>query len=93
MGGFRLLSRVAFICNICFVLAIILQRTKSLGGGEIVSLIIIMGYVLAVIMNAVVGIWYLFLHRSYKTLSNVVPLWLIIVNYLFLILQLILFLK
>jgi hypothetical protein len=93
MGGIKLVSRVAFICNICFVLAIILQRTGTHWEGEIVSLIIIMGYVLAVILNVVAALWYLWMRVFGKSSGDRVPHWLILVNFLFLIIQLIVFLK
>jgi hypothetical protein len=93
MGGFNLVSRVAFICNICFVLALILQKTKLAEQGEIVSLIIIMGYGMAVIGNAIGSLWYLLLRWNGKKSNPATPLWLVIVNFLFLIIQLILFLR
>jgi hypothetical protein len=90
MWGFSLFSKVAFICNICFLLVVILQRTGASLGGEVYSLIIVMGYILAIIMNALVSLWYLWLRRFGRPLRIEVPSWLIITNFFFLAVQLIL---
>ncbi len=88
----RLLSKAAFICNICFLLAQLLRLTGHPPEGELISLIIILGYGLAMLINAIVNVWYAVLLISRKPLKPVVPVWLIIANFLFFIIQLILFL-
>jgi hypothetical protein len=93
MYWLRLLSRVAFICNACFLLALLFQWMPHPPEGELVSVVIILGYVVAVLLNVAVNICYAFLLFSPARLRNNVPLWLIITNFLFLIPQLILFLK
>ena len=89
---FRFLSKLAFICNLCFLVTFIIQWIPHPPEGELVSTVIILGYVVAAVINVVVNIWYAFLLFSNKPLRNIVPVWLIIVNFLFLIPQLILFL-
>ena len=89
----RFFSRVAFICNICFLLAVIIQGIPRHLEGEVVSTTIILGYVLAVFVNATVNIWCGVLFFSGKLLNKSVPIWLLIANFLFLIPELILFLK
>jgi hypothetical protein len=89
----RFLSRVAFICNTCFLLALVILWLKHPPEGELISLIIILGYVLAMLINGIVNLWYAILLLFRKPLKTYVPVWLIIVNFLFLIAQLILFLK
>ena len=89
----RLLSKVAFIFNICFLLACIMRLISHLQQTEIVSLIIVSGYVLAIIVNAVVNIWLAIFWSINKSLPQTIPLWLIIVNFLFLIIEIIFFLK
>lgn len=89
----RLLSRVAFICNVCFLIAIfILDLPKPLEGA-MVSLIIILGYGLAVIVNAVVCIWVTALLIRRRPVKGLLPVWLPVVNLIFLMAQLILILK
>jgi len=60
---------------------------------EIVSLIIISGYLLAIIVNVVVNLWLAIFGIINKSLPKTIPLWLIIVNFLFLIVEIIFFLK
>jgi hypothetical protein len=89
----RLLSRIAFICNGCFFIALLIQWMPHPPEGELISVIIILGYVVATLLNAAVNICYALLLFSPKPLRAIVPPWLIITNFLFLVPQLILFLK
>ncbi|HXB91798.1 MAG TPA: hypothetical protein VNU72_05895 [Puia sp.] len=87
----RLLSRVAFICNVCFLLASFIQWLPHPPEGEIVTQIIVLGYLLSIVVNIVVNCWVIamLLFRRSKLAS--VPLWLLIVNFIFFVLQIILF--
>jgi hypothetical protein len=87
------LSRLAFICNICFLLSVTILMWPDPPVGEIISLIIIIGYSLAIVINGIVNIGYGISLLARKSLRNFIPLWLIIANFLFLLTQLILFLK
>jgi hypothetical protein len=87
------LSRLAFICNICFLLAATILLLGHPPEGEIISLIIILGYSMAIVVNGIVNIGYGFSLLTHKSLSHFIPLWLIIANFLFFITQLILLLK
>jgi hypothetical protein len=60
---------------------------------EIVSLIIVSGYVLAIIVNAIVNLWFAVFWIMHRSLPQTIPLWLIITNFLFLIAEIIYFLK
>jgi hypothetical protein len=93
MGSFKLLERVAFICNICFLMAVFLQRAPAVWRGEIVSLILIMGYVLAIMVNLVVAIWWMLLLGKGKAMGRIIAPWLPITNLIFLTIQLILLFK
>ena len=93
MRTIKFLSRVAFICNICFLLTAALIWMEHPPEGALVSLVIVLGYFLAILFNVIVNICYLFLFLFRKPLPAFVPLWLLVINFLFLILQLILFLK
>ena len=83
------LSRVAFICNILFLVSFSLRIYDWLGIEEIVSTIVIIGWVLAIIFNPVVNLCYLVIFWLKRQSLSIIPTWLIVMNILFLILQLI----
>jgi hypothetical protein len=83
----RLLSRVAFICNVCFLLASLVQYLPHPPEGEIISSIIVLGYFLSVIVNVLVNLTLLILFIFGKLKTAGVPVWLLIVNFLFFIVQ------
>jgi hypothetical protein len=53
------LSRVAFICNIFFLLAFSLQLTKWISDEQLTSTILIIGYVMGFILNPLANFSYL----------------------------------
>ncbi len=83
----RLLSRVAFICNVCFLLASLVQYLPHPPEGEIISSIIVLGYFLSVIVNVLVNLSLLILFIFGKLKAAGIPAWLLIVNFLFFIVQ------
>ena len=83
------LSRVAFICNILFLVSFSLRIYDWLGIEEIVSTIVIIGWVLAIIFNPLVNLCYLVIFWLKRQSLSIIPTWLIVMNILFLILQLI----
>ena len=84
---------MAFICNICFMLAVIILYLKDPPEGEVISIIIVLGYVFAGIVNIIVNFCYAVRLILRKPLKEFIPVWLMIANFIFLIPQLILFLK
>jgi hypothetical protein len=88
----RLLSRVAFICNICFLLATFVQYLPDPPEGGLVSMIIILGYLLAILVNTLVNVWVIGLFISRRLRASLVPTWLLIVNFTFFAIQLLLLL-
>lgn len=84
----RLLSRVAFICNICFLLASFIQWLPNPPEGQVVSHLIIMGYLLSLLVNVIINIWVVVLLLIRKLRAAAVPVWLLVVNGLFFITQL-----
>ena len=93
MQNLLFFSRVAFICNICFVLAWLMKYYPDLPSGHLVSMILILGLLLSLILNVVVnGIMLVLLIRK-KPVWNHFPGWLIIINFLFLFPQIILFIR
>lgn len=79
------LSRLAFICGVCFLLSLgfaMLQRENT----EVVSsTIIIIGYAMGMIVVPVTVLCYLFVIFSRKKLRQIVPVWLSVANFLFLL--------
>jgi hypothetical protein len=93
MSKLLFLSRVALLCNICFVATLAMHYVPALSQGAISSTVIILGTVMAIVINALMNFLYLVIAVSGARLQNLVPVWLIIVNFLFLILQAILLIK
>jgi hypothetical protein len=94
MALLRMLYRAAFICNVCFMLAIAILWLKHPEDSDpgITSLIIVMGFFLAIILNIVVNIWLLILRIRKRPIENI-PRNLIIINGGFMVIQLILLIK
>lgn len=88
----RLLSRVAFICNICFLLASFVQWLPHPPEGIVISYVILLGYLLSGLVNVVVNVWALVLLIGRRLRTAAVPVWLLITNFIFFILLLILLL-
>jgi hypothetical protein len=86
----RLLSRVAFICNICFLLASFIQWLPNPPEGGLISLVIVCGYLLSIFVNVVVNLWVIFLLTARRLRGAAVPGWLLVVNFMFFVLQLLL---
>lgn len=83
------LSRVAFVCNLLFLLAFTLSVTKWLKNEDISSAIIISGFVLSVLFNPMVNVCYLVIFWVKRKFLAEIPAWIIVMNILFLILQLV----
>ena len=82
----RLLSRVAFICNICFVLASLARYVPSLPDNDLVSTIIVLGYVLSILVNILVNVW-IGVVWAFRKGPLMISRWLWIINLIFLIIQ------
>jgi len=90
MQWLRFLLRFAFICNICFLIATVIKWIPNAPTGELMSAIVVLGYLVAVWLNGIILLCFITLLLLKKPLKQHVPLWLIIVNLLFLIPELIL---
>jgi hypothetical protein len=84
-------SRVAFICNLFFVVAFTLQMSNWIKNHDLAELVIIIGYALAFLCNPFVNLSYLFVRIFRKTGLKPIPQWLITSNILFLLIQLLYF--
>jgi hypothetical protein len=92
MAFLRMLHRAAFICNVCFLLAIGILWLKHQVNPGISSLVIVMGFFISIILNIVVNLWMLMLVVSKKQVRGI-PRLLIYLNGGFLAIQLILLIK
>src|SRR5687767_8789525 len=82
------LSRVAFVCNLFFVLTVILHFNSFLQDQAIISTIVIIGYALSVfVFNPLANIFCLAILLFRRKLFELVPKWLVITNFFFLLLQ------
>ncbi|MBO9631757.1 MAG: hypothetical protein J7578_01470 [Chitinophagaceae bacterium] len=84
--------RVAFLCNICFLLAWLIQYLPVSPHGHIASTIVVLGTGLAVILNIVVNFFVVISLLQKKNNWQLFPHWLIVCNFLFLLLQIIILL-
>jgi hypothetical protein len=83
------LSKLAFICNLAFLVSFVFRITNLLSNYDIKAYIIIIGWLLSVIVNPVVVFIYLLVFWVKRNSLAIVPVWLIVMNILFLFLQLV----
>jgi len=81
------LSRLAFISNCFFLLAVSLQLGRWFQNQDAEATTIIIGYFMAALLNPAAVICYLLFFLLNKSRLQIVPKWLIIANCIFLILQ------
>ena len=86
-------SRVTFICNICFVISWFLQYSPFSPQGNVASTVVVLGVGVAIFLSVTVNFFVAIALLQKKRFPEHFPRWLIIANFLFLILQLIVFLK
>ncbi len=86
MKGVLFLARLALICNVLFLVCLVLQRTPSLiQSQDITGIIVILGWLLAPFINLAAIIAWLIRRLQHKTANF--PVWLAIINPVFLLLQ------
>ena len=86
-------SRVALICNVCFLVTFFMHYVPIIANGLVPSTIIILGNVLAIVLNAMINILYILLFFAGRFFILRVPQWIIVVNFLFFVFQIILLIK
>lgn len=74
------LSRLAFIWNVFFLLAVIIQYFRSVPGQQLDTTDIFIGYVMAVVFNPLVNLCYAVLFFVNRQKLAIVPRWLLIAN-------------
>jgi hypothetical protein len=83
-------TRMAFICNMLFILCLIIQRTYDfIPSKDLSSMVILLGWIVAPIQNLIANIWYGLVLVSKSTIR--LPLWIAVTNLVFLIIQFIVF--
>ena len=86
MKGLLFLSRLAFLCNLLFLVCLVMQRTEDLiAQSDIKNTIIILGWFLAPIINFGANMAYGFRLLNKKPLN--IPIWLVVSNLVFLLFQ------
>jgi len=82
------ISRVGVICNVLFLYCLLVRHTKDfIGNADVNSIIITLGWGASFFINLFLGILWLFMVvRKQKVM---VPLWLLVVNVLMLVVQVI----
>ena len=82
-------SRVALICNICFLITALLRFVPFLASSALSSTLIITGTVLSILINSLLVLSYILLVITRRPIKNYVPGWLVITNFLVFVLQVI----
>jgi hypothetical protein len=80
-------SRVAFICNICFLIAFSVQLTDWIKNQDITATAALIGYLMGFLINPLLNLAYLIVFSLSKKKLKIVPAWLITANILFLVIQ------
>ena len=86
MKGLLFLARLALICNVLFLLCLVLQRTHDFINIEgVKGTVIILGWFLAPFINFSANFWWLARLISKRPVN--LPAWLCVTNLLFLCIQ------
>jgi hypothetical protein len=93
MSRLLFFSRVAFLCNICFLATFIIRFVPALKEAFFVSTIVIIGLVMSIVINVMVNLFCLLMVMTRKPLRRYVPMWMMITNFLFFVFQVILLIK
>jgi len=81
------LSRLAFVCNLFFLLAFSLQISGWIKNEQLTSTIVIIGYVFGFLLNPLCNFCYLVFGIFSRNSLKKVPSWLIVANVLFLVID------
>lgn len=81
------LSRLAFVCNVFFLLALSLQFGKWFHNQDAEATVLIIGYFMAALLNPAAVVCYLLFLLLKRSRLRAVPGWLMIANALFLVFQ------
>jgi len=93
MQNLLFLMRVAFICNVCLLLTWLTKYASFLPEGFISSTVFVLGIAVSLFLNLILNLVLLGLFIMGKPIGQLFPRWLLIINLIFLILQLILYFR
>ncbi|HEY4111857.1 MAG TPA: hypothetical protein VGM48_22720 [Puia sp.] len=79
----RILSRVAFICNICFLLVSFSQWLPQFPDNALTSDVIVLGWLVSIAVNIFLNLILIVLFFVRRLRRTGIPVWLIVVNFLF----------
>ncbi len=83
-------TRMAFICNMLFILCLIIQRTYDfIPSKDLSAMVVLLGWIVAPIQNLIANIWYGLVLVSKSTIR--LPLWLAVTNLVILAIQFIVY--
>jgi len=91
MNKFSFWHKVAFIANCCWLIAWAMKYNAFLPEGHIRSTVLVVGLVMACVLNALANAWTLILFLGGRLQSAAAPRWLLVLNFLFLLPQFYLF--
>jgi hypothetical protein len=80
-------SRLAFICNLFFVLAFSIQLTNWIRDEQLRATIVVIGYVMGMVLNPLTVLAYGITAAVARRRLKELPAWLVTANVLFLVLQ------
>lgn len=84
-------TRMAFICNMLFILCLIIQRTYDfIPNKDLSSMVVLLGWMVAPIQNLIANIWYGSVLVSKSTIR--LPQWIAVFNLSLLIIQMFVYL-
>jgi hypothetical protein len=83
----RSLSRVAFICNICFLFTVLQRYLPHPPEGEVIQTILVMGFFLGAVVNILLNVPLIIMLIFGRLRRSGIPAWLLIVNFLFFLVQ------
>ena len=84
-------TRMAFICNMLFILCLIIQRTYDfIPNKDLSSMVVLLGWMVAPLQNLIANIWYGSVLVSKSTIR--LPKWIAVFNLSLLIIQMFVYL-
>ena len=83
MGVLRILSRVAFICNICFLVGLFSQWLPQLPDNALTADVLVLGYLVSLVINVIVNVILLILFLFRRLRKTGIAVWLLLINFMF----------
>ena len=81
------LSRLSFICCVCFFIAFTIQLSNWIKNEDAISLMVLIAYVMGFLINPITIICYLIVFIRSRAKLKLIPSWLLTANIIFFVLQ------